>query len=353
MHSRHVANFRVVFLFFIASLIANVALASAPDCSKAVASPSSVWPPNHKFQKIAVMGVTDPDGDATRIVVNCIKQDEPLNTTGDGNTEYDGYGIGESFAYIRKERSGNRNARFYHIGFTAFDTNNESCTGKVLVSVAHNPPRPPIDEGPLYFSTQQQTLGCDGIPLNNPPVITSEPVVTVQAGSPYAYDVEAFDADGDVLMYSLLTFPANMTIDSATGLINWLPSQSDVGNVQVTVQVSDGKGGTAEQTFTISVTPISQNNPPEIISEPELSVQVGFIYLYDVEAVDIDGDVLTYSLLVSPNGMTIESASGFISWEPLESDIGEVEVHVLVEDGNGGSAEQIFVINVSVEDPGQ
>jgi hypothetical protein len=34
-----------------------------PDCTGAVSDPDELWPPNHKFRAVAIVGVTDPDGD--------------------------------------------------------------------------------------------------------------------------------------------------------------------------------------------------------------------------------------------------------------------------------------------------
>src|SRR3989344_957397 len=56
-------------------------------------------------------------------------------------------------------------------------------------------------------------------PPNNPPVITSTPVSQINEGANYVYDVEAFDADGDVLTYSLTQKPSWLSINSQTGLI--------------------------------------------------------------------------------------------------------------------------------------
>ena len=91
------------------------------------------------------------------------------------------------------------------------------------------------------------------VPSNHPPEITSEAVVYATKGAPYTYDVAATDADGDVLTYSLVTFPENMTINAATGLIEWAPNGDQVGDHAVVVRVEDGKGGSDSQTFTITV----------------------------------------------------------------------------------------------------
>lgn len=42
-------------------------------------------------------------------------------------------------------------------------------------------------------------------------------------------------------------------------------------------------------------------------------------YRYDVDAIDPDGDPLVYSLIESPEGMTIDPVTGFIEWEPTAS----------------------------------
>ena len=106
---------------------------------------------------ITVLGVIDPDGDPVTITIDKIYQDEPLNTTGDGNFVPDGKGLGTSTAEVRAERVGTPkvpgNGRFYHIYFTATDPHNASCQGEVMVAVPHDQAKPPVDDGPLYKST--------------------------------------------------------------------------------------------------------------------------------------------------------------------------------------------------------
>ena len=92
--------------------------------------------------------------------------------------------------------------------------------------------------------------------VNDAPVITSAPVTTTTAGALYTYDVNAADPDvGDTLAYSLTTKPDDMTINSATGLIQWKPTQ--VGDNKVVVKVADSYSVPAldTQSFTITVNP--------------------------------------------------------------------------------------------------
>jgi hypothetical protein len=130
-----------------------------PDCSQAEASIDNIWPPNHKFVEISVIGVTDPDGDPITITIDAISQDEPVDTFGDGSFTPDGQGVGTETAEVRAERSGTKkvagNGRVYHIAFTASDDKGAECHGEVLVGVPHDQGQGniPIDDGPIYDST--------------------------------------------------------------------------------------------------------------------------------------------------------------------------------------------------------
>jgi hypothetical protein len=124
-----------------------------PDCTDAVASVTEIWPPNHKFVPVAITGVTDPDGDAVSVTVTGIRQDEPVDTTGDGAFVPDGRGVGTSTAQVRAERSGSGDGRVYHVAFSAADGLGGACTGVVTVAVPHNVGSGAVDGGPLYDST--------------------------------------------------------------------------------------------------------------------------------------------------------------------------------------------------------
>ncbi|MBE3086158.1 MAG: carboxypeptidase regulatory-like domain-containing protein, partial [Bacteroidetes bacterium] len=89
-----------------------------------------------------------------------------------------------------------------------------------------------------------------------------------------------------------------------------------------------------------------------ITSTQITTATVDELYTYDVDATDLDGDTLTYSLTTNPSGMTINSTTGVISWTPNSGQIGYNNVAVEVSDG-GLSDNQSFVIEViEAEGPG-
>ncbi len=88
----------------------------------------------------------------------------------------------------------------------------------------------------------------DGTP-NNQPEITSSPVKEVNEGQGYYYDVDAEDADGDTLEYSLAPGSADwLSIDSQTGEITGTaPATSSDIQENVVVKVYDGKDETLHE----------------------------------------------------------------------------------------------------------
>ncbi len=93
--------------------------------------------------------------------------------------------------------------------------------------------------------------------VNDAPSITSKPVETARVWAPYTYGVVAKDPDpGDKLIYSMPKKPEGMTINEATGLIEWRPTSSQAGAYDVLVRVADNYKTRAmdTQSFTITVT---------------------------------------------------------------------------------------------------
>lgn len=101
-----------------------------------------------------------------------------------------------------------------------------------------------------------------------------------------------------------------------------------------------------------SIIPIS-NVAPIIISEPIITATEDQLYSYQVEASDPNEDILTYSSIIKPEGMSIDSESGLISWTPANNQVGIHQVIVEISDGKL-STTQSFEIEVSnVNNPPQ
>ncbi|MBL8347684.1 MAG: putative Ig domain-containing protein, partial [Rubrivivax sp.] len=198
------------------------------------------------------------------------------------------------------------------------------------------------DPGGL-FATQAYTITVTA--ANVAPQITTTAVTTASVGVAYSYDVNATDANGGTLTYSLTQAPTGMTINASTGLIAWTPTSAQAGSQAVTVRVTDPGGLFATQAYTITVT--AANVAPQITTTAVTTASVGVAYSYDVNATDANGGTLTYSLTQAPTGMTINASTGLIAWTPTAAQAGSQAVTVRVTDPGGLFAAQSFTVSVS------
>lgn len=99
-------------------------------------------------------------------------------------------------------------------------------------------------------------------PVNDAPSITSKPVEMTRVWASYTYDVNAKDPDSaDSLTYSLTSKPEGMTIDPATGLIEWRPTNAQAGTYDVQIEVADSNSIPASDTQSFSITVTSLSSP--------------------------------------------------------------------------------------------
>ncbi len=152
--------------------------------------------------------------------------------------------------------------------------------------------------------------------LNKAPVIETKPNTEIIGGQSYRYDVKATDPNSDVLTYRLLVSPEGMTVDAKTGVITWDTVATNKGNHAVYLEVSDSHGGVTEQKWTLSVIDAPPNRPPIFTSTPVVDAAINTPYQYDADAIDLDGDNLTYKLALGPEGMTVDPTTGEVKWTP-------------------------------------
>ena len=187
---------------------------------------------------------------------------------------------------------------------------------------------------------------------DRPPAFDSAAPTQVAVGNTYTYPPSASDPDGDPLHFTLLSGPTAATFNSTTGAITWATSTSDVGNHAVALRVDDGRGGSAEQDFTISVLSGVPDRPPIFTSTPVVDAYVDTPYTYQATAFDPDSDPLTFSSITAPGGLGITPAPGLVTWTPTADELGPHLVTLQVSDGRGGTATQTYDVLVHPE-PGE
>ncbi len=124
-----------------------------PSCTAVTPSLTELWPPNHTLQLVVLGHATDPDGDPLVYAITSVRQDEPTNGLGDGDTDIDAFNAGPGAVRLRAERAGGGDGRVYTIVFTVSDGKGGSCGGSVQVTVPKSASKPAVlTPGPGYDS---------------------------------------------------------------------------------------------------------------------------------------------------------------------------------------------------------
>ncbi|SFL91172.1 Ig-like domain-containing protein [Marinobacter zhejiangensis] len=161
--------------------------------------------------------------------------------------------------------------------------------------------------------TDDQLFALNVEDVNEAPVINSEPAAVLEGGQSFEYQIEVTDGDvGDAHRYSLLSGPEGLYLDERTGRFTSVPGGIAPGEYSITVLVTDLRGATTQQTFTLV---IHENLPPQIVTPAVVAGGEDSGYRYDVDATDPNvGDELSYGLEFAPEGMAIVADTGLIEW---------------------------------------
>jgi hypothetical protein len=184
-------------------------------------------------------------------------------------------------------------------------------------------------------------------PLNYPPV-ANDYSETTREDTQASIALTGNDPDGDLLTYSVETDPSHGKLSGTASKLTYIPNTDFKSVDTFTYTDQDGKTDTG----TVQVTSNAINDKLAIISTAVTTATVGELYAYDVNAEDIEGDTLTYSLTTKPAGMTIDPATGLIEWTPTNANnSGIYDVLVKVADGDSipVSDTQLFTITVGTK----
>ncbi|MBT9554459.1 MAG: putative Ig domain-containing protein [Myxococcales bacterium] len=203
-----------------------------------------------------------------------------------------------------------------------------------------------VDDGQGGAAIQEWSLTVGTLAEDeHAPMITSIPPTVALPDVPYAYPVQAFDPDGDVLTWTLVSGPIGMAID-AQGKVTFTPSDVQLGPHTVTVRVADDAFGRATQTWTLLVTTEFPNLAPTITSTPPATCAVvGTEWTYAFSATDPEGVAVAYDASVAPPGLGIHAATGATSFTPTAGQVGAITLALTASDG-ALAATQVFNLDV-------
>jgi hypothetical protein len=107
----------------------------APVISGLTASPSLLWPPNHKMNPVIIDYAATDNCTVDPLCTLEVSSNQAINANGDGNTSPDWQIVDEHHVELRSERQGNSDGRIYTIGVVCEDETANATTDAVVVTV--------------------------------------------------------------------------------------------------------------------------------------------------------------------------------------------------------------------------
>ena len=188
--------------------------------------------------------------------------------------------------------------------------------------------------------------------VNNAPVVASANTdMSVEINVDLEYDASKggttfTDADADTLSYSLSISPANSDLQSDGSILRGIPTQ--LGQFEINITATDGKGGSASDIFFITFTDNNQFAPSLENPNNDQLTKMGQAFDYDTSQngntfLDFDGDPLTYTVTLNPAiaGLSIDGAN----IRGIATELATSVVTVKANDGRGGEGEDVFTLS--------
>lgn len=154
---------------------------------------------------------------------------------------------------------------------------------------------------------------------------------------------EGSDADGDEIHWAYQWLINNQASPAETDPV--LRGDRFRRGDLVTVQVIPSDADDAGRAY-IPLAITIPNAPPRFTTTPPVAFESA-VYQYEAHADDADGDDVRYSLASAPAGMTIDPATGRLTWPITNQPSGRYTVEVVAEDGVGGRTSQHVTLTLN------
>jgi len=168
-----------------------------------------------------------------------------------------------------------------------------------------------------------------------------------RAGDRLEAQVEASDPEHDRVDLTYKWYRNDIVIKEGEDSFLDTTGLAAPDRIMVEVRASDPAGsGHSSKSEPLALA----NSGPRIVSTPPTAA-VQDRFDYSVQALDPDGDRLTYHLEMAPPGMVISAESGHIGWQIQTDQQGTFHVKVVAKDEHGGLATQEFDLTLTRNPP--
>ncbi|MDX1786265.1 MAG: putative Ig domain-containing protein, partial [Roseovarius sp.] len=209
-------------------------------------------------------------------------------------------------------------------------------------------------------------------PGNSAPVVATPLPLEVREGDPLRIAITAADPEGGALRYSAPVLPAGAAINPETGVLEWTPGYTQMGNYEVPVDVTDG---TRTTRVVLRINVANANGAPVIQGFDDWTITEGQALFFRTAALDPDNpdyilperdpdgallhyegsqrESVSYTLTGLPDGASYDAGTGQFIWQTGFADAGRYVMRLTATDdgdGTGVAASRSIDITINVED---
>ena len=213
-----------------------------------------------------------------------------------------------------------------------------------------------ISDGVVEFTATQFINGLESasspvlsveIDTTAPSAISSTAPELATVGQAFSYDAESADEGTSGFRYSLIDAPDGMTIDSTTGVVNWLPGAEDAVPQDFQVALTDIAGNAAVQRIELTVLTDFPALPDTFEVNEDTTLTVGAEQSILLNDGDNDSTVVTARLVEGPaNGVLSLESDGTFVYTPNADFFGEDSFTYVGQNGTTETNVTKVTINV-------
>jgi len=170
--------------------------------------------------------------------------------------------------------------------------------------------------------------------------------ITTNEDTPKSFNLIATEVDGDVLTYSIAAAPANGTVTLSGNTVTYTPDTDYNGSDSFQFSVNDGTT-TTTATVSITVTPVDDISvAQDHVASTNEDIPVGISLI----ATNVDGDVLTYSILTNPTNGTVTLVGSTATYTPNANYNGSDSFTWSVNDGTTTTSATVTITVLPIDD---
>ncbi len=180
------------------------------------------------------------------------------------------------------------------------------------------------------------------IEANQIPVASALSITTAE-DQPVAITLAGTDGDNDPLTFQIQTNPSHGSLSGTAPNLTYTPDANYNGTDSFTFTANDGFADSPPATVSITVTAV--NDAPEAYAQ-SLTVFQGVPLSIKLSATDVEGDVLTYTVVALPAHGTLTGTAPDLTYTSNADYVGTDSFTFKASDGNGDS--NIATVTITV-----